>query len=440
MPGYVSGTRSRRGTFEKYAEQPQLSQPVLVGEVLQPSDHFRGPPLDSLQQLHVLLVLRALELDAVLQILSPIPPGRRQGGHQLFLSGRAGDLPAAPGSQSAFSYPLVPEGPEAMTVHPFTHSKRFGRIPMHKGRDKQRNTDSGIAWCTQSLSKFADRTKLGDAVDRLEGRDAIQRDLDGLEEQAHANLMKFNKAKCKLLHLGQGNPQYQYRLGDEVTESSPVEKAVGILVDEKLCMSRQCALLAQKANRILGCIRRSVASRSREVTLPPLLCPGATLLAEGLSCALQWARWNRLEPAVSGTGQPWPLLTEAPAARTGSASPPTPNAKGTRQDDICTKQTGEQQPTTLKRQQQKNQVQRQSSDPDCFRPAGKRPTHLSHFNLSSLIHLLVVLMFFSGPTPGYLEYSRPQILCIPDSETLRAKLKSPLVLSARGPRERLQNH
>ncbi|KAK4820994.1 hypothetical protein QYF61_009460 [Mycteria americana] len=49
------------------AEQPQLSQPVLVAEVLQPSDHFCGPPLDPLQQLHVLLVLRAPELDTVLQ-------------------------------------------------------------------------------------------------------------------------------------------------------------------------------------------------------------------------------------------------------------------------------------------------------------------------------------------------------------------------------------
>ena len=50
------------------AEQPQLSQPVLIGEVFQTLDHFCGSPLDVLQQVHVSPLLRTLHLDAVLQV------------------------------------------------------------------------------------------------------------------------------------------------------------------------------------------------------------------------------------------------------------------------------------------------------------------------------------------------------------------------------------
>ena len=49
------------------AEKPQLSQPVLIGDGLQPSDHPRGPPLDLLQQLIVLL-LGAPALDAIFRL------------------------------------------------------------------------------------------------------------------------------------------------------------------------------------------------------------------------------------------------------------------------------------------------------------------------------------------------------------------------------------
>ena len=50
------------------AEQPQLSQPVFLGEVFQPPDHLCGPPLDPLKQVHGLLMLGAPELNTVLQV------------------------------------------------------------------------------------------------------------------------------------------------------------------------------------------------------------------------------------------------------------------------------------------------------------------------------------------------------------------------------------
>ena len=80
--------------------------------------------------------------------------------------------------------------------------------------------------------KFVDGTEPSDTADTAEERNAIQRSIDKLRIWAHANVVRLNIAKCKVLHSGQGKPRNVYYLGEEILESNSAEE-LGVLVDGK---------------------------------------------------------------------------------------------------------------------------------------------------------------------------------------------------------------
>ena len=80
--------------------------------------------------------------------------------------------------------------------------------------------------------------------------------------------MNFNREKCKVLQLGRKNELHRSRMEDTWLDNSTCERDLGVLVDYKLNMSQQCDAAAKKANAILGCINKSIVSRSRKVIVP----------------------------------------------------------------------------------------------------------------------------------------------------------------------------
>ncbi|KAM4016932.1 uncharacterized protein ACNLHF_003088 [Anomaloglossus baeobatrachus] len=76
--------------------------------------------------------------------------------------------------------------------------------------------------------------------------------------------MVFNRDKCKVLHLSKRNVKSIYSMGGKELGDSTREKVLGLIVDPRFNMSQQCRAADKKDNKILGCIKTSIKSRSKE--------------------------------------------------------------------------------------------------------------------------------------------------------------------------------
>ena len=111
------------------------------------------------------------------------------------------------------------------------------------------------------IIKFADDSKAGRVVDSQEDRAAFQVMLDKLETWSQEWQLLFNRGKCKVMHFGKNNTKQQYMMEGHTLESSRQEKDLGVLIDENLKPSAQCAKAASKANIVLGQLTRGCTWR-----------------------------------------------------------------------------------------------------------------------------------------------------------------------------------
>ena len=126
------------------------------------------------------------------------------------------------------------------------------------------------------ITQFADDTKMWRIIANEEDRDALQMDLDTLSEWSNKWLLKFNPLKCKVLHLGARNQNYEYTMKDQneirtVLSESALEKDLGVLISKDLKVADQCNKVAKKAMRVLGMVKRSFKNLDEE-SLKTIYC------------------------------------------------------------------------------------------------------------------------------------------------------------------------
>ncbi|KAL7630702.1 UNVERIFIED_CONTAM: hypothetical protein RMT77_019088 [Armadillidium vulgare] len=119
-----------------------------------------------------------------------------------------------------------------------------------------------------NISKFADDTKIGNRITCENDYQVLQSDSNKIVNWSKTWQMKFNIDKCKVLHFGSRNIEYNYVIDDSDINVVDEEKDLGVLISKDLKFAKQCADPVKKANKALGFIARNFEYKSKNIILP----------------------------------------------------------------------------------------------------------------------------------------------------------------------------
>ena len=121
---------------------------------------------------------------------------------------------------------------------------------------------------SSKVLKFVDDAKVFRKVPNDTDKQSLQDDLDKLVKWSEKWQMLFNFGKCKCIHIGHGNMDEEYKMGDAVLGRITQEKDLGVTFSADMKVSEQCGIAASKGNQILGQIRRTIMYKEKQLIVP----------------------------------------------------------------------------------------------------------------------------------------------------------------------------
>lgn len=112
---------------------------------------------------------------------------------------------------------------------------------------------------------YADDTKILSVIKNFDSIIKLQRDIDKVCQWSNDWSTQLNVEKCKVVHIGNNNTEFDYTIHSRPLVKSNCERDLGIYIQNDLKWDTQVKNATSKANRILGCIRKSFKYPNNDV-------------------------------------------------------------------------------------------------------------------------------------------------------------------------------